>query len=207
MADPHWEYLLGFYHQLALKLLSGKLTPAQFAKALALKHLQIEERADYDGLLPAFLNNNGFAKALKRELAAIKRIPSLSGTLIAFDIDNLKRFNDTFGHVAGDKLLKTYARVIEEEVGIQDLKGRLGGDEFAVFVAGGDISEAKQLAGRIAERIGQEVKREFPKLEWKQTVSAGISVARKKDTALSLRRRVDQALYKAKKAKGKVVVA
>lgn len=79
------------------------------------------------------MNNNGFAKNLAQVLKPLQR-HDRSGSLLTMDIDHLKRFNDNMGHPAGDKLIRTYAQVIEKQVRISDLKAREGGDEMAVLL-------------------------------------------------------------------------
>lgn len=206
MQTQHEKYLYNRYLKLGQKLARGKITPEGFAKKQTKAHLELEERVDHDGLVTSFLNHHGFLKLLARFIKISERIPDFSGSLLAFDVDNLKKFNDKFGHLAGDKLLKTYAGVIERETRQADLRGRAGGDEFMVFLVGTDEAGANLVAERIRIGIVDEVKRVFPKVSWQQTVSCGISQLRQKDTPEKLRQRADEALYKAKKEKDKVVV-
>lgn len=192
------------YYTLAQRLLDGKISSDQFANELAQIHLQLIQLSDRDGLVSSFLNNKGFEDALERELKVIQRF-GYQATLLALDIDHLKEFNDKLGHPSGDKLIQLYAREIEKHIRASDLKGRLGGDEFGVFLIGADLEGAKVVAERIREGIIDRVKESFPDLEWPQTVSIGLSQAKKEDSAQTLRQRADQALYQAKKERNKVV--
>lgn len=205
MSGNRQNDLINHYQKLAQELLSGTLAPAQFAEKLANLHLELEKRAYHDGLINNFLNSNGFIQTLEKWLQLIARL-EINGVLLALDIDSLKKFNDTQGHVAGDQLIKIYANVIEQQTRVSDLKGRLGGDEFAVFLVGSNIDNAQVVAERMRTGIIEEVKRAFPHLPWEQTISIGIAEAQKNESAQNLRLRADKALYEAKKERNKVVI-
>lgn len=202
----HKEYLLAYYLNIAQKLISGAVSKEQFAEELTQIHLSLERKVYQDGLVETFLNNIGFTNALERELKLIKRA-NLSGTLLALDIDHLKKFNDSMGHIKGDKLIKTYAQIISQHIRQSDLKGRLGGDEFAVFLIGSSGADAKIVAERVRVDIIEAVRTNFPNLPWEQTISIGIAEFLHSDDTQSLRARADGALYEAKKERNKVVVA
>lgn len=203
--NPHQQYLFDHYQDLAEKLLNKKISPEQFAKEQTELHLKLEELADHDGLAKNFLNNQGFAKALERALKLNQRI-KIPASLLALDIDHLKKFNDSMGHIAGDKLIKLYASVIEKETRTSDLKGRVGGDEFTVFLANTNVDGAKVVAERIRAQIIKKVAALFHNLSWQQTISIGIAEAKRDDTAQTLRQRADQALYQAKEERDRVVI-
>ncbi|MBI4036620.1 GGDEF domain-containing protein [Candidatus Daviesbacteria bacterium] len=203
--DQHKKYLLKHYQTLATKLLHQTITREEFAGKLTKTHLDLEKRADHDGLVKDFLNNQGFSQELEREMAHLKRLAQ-PGTLLALDIDQLKRFNDHLGHVAGDKLIKAYALVIDSASRTSDLKGRLGGDEFALFLVGANIDDAKDVAERIRTSITAQIAKNFPKFPWQQTISIGITQMKDGDGAESLRERADKALSEAKKERNKIVL-
>ncbi|MGP9813862.1 GGDEF domain-containing protein [Rhodopseudomonas sp. NSM] len=104
---------------------------AQLAAALA----QIDElraSADTDFLL-GISNRRGFERELARALAYIKRYGA-GGALVVLDVDRLKPVNDTYGHAAGDVVLKAVVDALLRHVRSSDLIGRLGGDEFALLL-------------------------------------------------------------------------
>ena len=206
-ADTHYDYLATYYQNLAQQLLAGEISAEQFTSEQVKIHLAMEKRVFQDGLIESFLNNIGFTSFLDRELELLKRTPHLTGTLMALDIDHLKRFNDSLGHVEGDKLIKIYAQVIAQNSRESDTKGRLGGDEFAVFLIGSNVADARAVAERIRVDIIEETKRNFPQLSWEQTISIGLTQVKNEDTVAFLRQRADNALYEAKKEKNKVVTA
>ena len=193
------------YQTLAQQLIAGTLTIDQFVAQQAALHAQLESRADYDGLITYFFNIQGFTKSLDKYLMILKRI-NLTGSLLALDVDNFKRFNDTKGHPAGDELLKLYAQIITRESRESDLKGRLGGDEFSMFLVGSGTQGAQIVAERIRLGIVASVKQLFPDLGWEQTVSIGIAEYHPQDSVKSLREKADQALYKAKETRNTTVI-
>lgn len=103
---------------------------------------ELQAWADTDFLLDIF-NRRGFERELARALAYIRRY-SGSGALIMLDVDRLKPINDTFGHAAGDAVLKGIVAVLMRNVRSSDVVGRLGGDEFGVLLW--NLDEANALA-------------------------------------------------------------
>ncbi|NYE58739.1 diguanylate cyclase [Carboxydothermus ferrireducens] len=76
-------------------------------------------------------------------------------SVIMIDLDNFKKFNDMFGHRAGDQIIKTTAKIIKSSVRKNDLVFRYGGDEFAVLLPATDYQTALNVAQRISEKIKQ----------------------------------------------------
>ncbi len=123
--------------------------------------------------------------------------------LLFIDLDNFKRINDTFGHPAGDKVLRSIASVLVKEAEVEDIVGRVGGDEFVFFAAlqNGDTQEVREKALMIADRI-----RQVP-IDEKgcSTVSGSIGIAiapRDGQEYYTLVTKADMGLYKVK-ANGK----
>ena len=116
------------------------------------------------------------------------------------DLDDFKHINDRFGHDAGDSALKAVSAVIRASIGAYDCAGRWGGDEFALLMPGTDCQMAARLAASIRNAI-----RALRVLPDKAKISTSIGIAEgiPGDTASSLFRRADRALYEAKAAKGK----
>jgi diguanylate cyclase (GGDEF)-like protein len=103
------------------------------ALAQAVAHIeQLQASADTDFLLE-IPNRRGFERELSRAIAYIKRYHG-SGALIMLDVDRLKPINDTFGHAAGDQVLKAIVAVLGRQIRSSDVIGRLGGDEFALLL-------------------------------------------------------------------------
>ncbi|TWP49655.1 GGDEF domain-containing protein [Lentzea tibetensis] len=87
-----------------------------------------------------------------RELVRARRISSTLGILI-LDLDHFKQINDTYGHLAGDKVLRVVADTIKSVVRTYDMVGRFGGEEFAVLLPGVTTDEARTTAERIRFEI------------------------------------------------------
>lgn len=125
--------------------------------------------------------------------------------LIVMDIDRFKSINDTYGHQAGDEVLKHLARVVTSSVGPHDICCRYGGEEFVVLLPLATVPEALITAERI--RAAFET-RENP-LGIPITVSSGIAhYPSHAPSAEMLFQRADHALYRAKEAgKNRTIVA
>jgi diguanylate cyclase (GGDEF)-like protein/putative nucleotidyltransferase with HDIG domain len=119
--------------------------------------------------------------------------------LLFVDVDHFKRVNDTFGHEAGDKVLKTVAARLREAIGVDDFCGRYGGEEFVVALPGAGITEAES----VGERIRSKMERTAMPVEGTVTVSVGVAVfdpSRPDPDVETLLGRADAALYQAKSA-------
>ena len=107
---------------------------------------ELEAAADTDFLLE-IPNRRGFERELARAVAYMKRYRA-SGALIVLDVDRLKPINDSFGHGAGDEVLKAIAATLTRQVRASDVVGRLGGDEFVLLLwnLSGTDAKAKAVA-------------------------------------------------------------
>ncbi len=141
-------------------------------------------------VLTGIANRRAFGARLESECARSKREHSPL-SLIMLDVDHFKSLNDTYGHQAGDEILKLMGALLSSTSRTTDLVARYGGEEFAVILANADQTAAKEAAERLRGRI--EAAR------WPHravTVSAGIaSWGSGGDSASELVRRADQALY------------
>ena len=118
-------------------------------------------------------------------------------SVMMLDIDHFKKVNDTYGHLAGDFILKEVANIIKSTIRSSDACGRFGGEEFIILLPNTKLSGAMKLAERIRENI-QNHKFIFNDIKVPITVSIGITSASKNDSIYSLIQRVDEALYEAK---------
>lgn len=123
-----------------------------------------------------------------------------------FDLDRFKSVNDTFGHAAGDRVLRRFGEIVRREIRLTDVACRYGGEEFAVLFA----ESTSASASAVAERIRRALKREA--FEWegkpfRATVSAGIAGSGETSERAELLFHADKALYSAKeKGRNRVVV-
>ena len=173
--------------------------------ALAMGHVLRQKREIESKLaeahtdsLTGLANRRAFDTELSRRLSQRQR----QGTplcLMIIDIDRFKSFNDRFGHLQGDSILKEVANTLVASARHMDFVARLGGDEFAVILPGSDLDESSRAAERFRTaiydtRFGEKVE------EHSLTISSGAAQAQINDDVLSLIKRADSALYAAKDA-------
>jgi diguanylate cyclase (GGDEF)-like protein len=135
---------------------ADKLTIRRLKAQLARAQARIEElqaSAETDFLLD-ILNRRGFERELARALAFIKRYRA-TGALVVLDVDRLKPINDTYGHAAGDEVLKAIVAALSGQVRASDVIGRLGGDEFAVLLWNLSETDARAKAAALEEMIDE----------------------------------------------------
>ncbi len=149
--------------------------------------------------LTGLLNRRYFQERLAEEIERAKR-HQLSLSLIMADIDDFKSYNDTFGHLAGDEILKSMANTFRRTVRTIDVVARFGGEEFTIILP----QTRKEAAAAIAERVRKEVERMSFKREealprGKLTLSLGLaSFPEDAQDLTDLINNADKALYGAK---------
>jgi diguanylate cyclase (GGDEF)-like protein/PAS domain S-box-containing protein len=142
--------------------------------------------------LTGLANRRQFEQALR-----ICADSGAGGCVALFDLDHFKRVNDSFGHAAGDEVLRTFARIGRTMLRASDTLARFGGEEFALVLPGASIATAEMVCGRLAAEISRSVI-EVGKARILVTTSIGIATLGP-DTELALRK-ADRALYEAKGA-------
>ncbi|MCQ2738882.1 MAG: GGDEF domain-containing protein [bacterium] len=146
-------------------------------------------------------NRRQFETRLGQEVAIAKRqCNPLCAMMI--DIDFFKKVNDTYGHAAGDEVLRTVASVIKDNLRESDIPSRYGGEEFAILLPFTKPDEAKIVGERLRQAV--EDKNiivnldDLSKQNIKVTISMGISQYNGNETGENLFERADKALYEAK---------
>ena len=176
-----------------LQALSNQLAVAM-ANARAVR--QLEEMATTDGLTGC-LNKRALFDQMEQKLMAAQRF-GRKLSLIVTDLDHFKAVNDTYGHAAGDRVLKELGGVLRRVKRETDLVARFGGEEFCVLCEETDARGARLLAERVREELEKtEVLTELGPLK----VTASLGVATFPDhasTAADLFVQGDKALYEAK---------
>lgn len=169
---------------------------------LAVAHAKIDELqawVDTDFLLNIY-NRRGFERELGRAVAYITRYQA-AGALIVLDVDRLKPINDTYGHAAGDMVLKGVVAVLMRHIRSSDVVGRLGGDEFALLLWNLSEDDARAKASALEQAI-DSLTFMFKGRAVTAGASTGIAMLRPMaDAALALEH-ADQAMY-ARKAERK----
>lgn len=102
--------------------------------------------------LTGLKNRRGFREGFDREIETCKRL-GLSGLLVMIDMDNFKAINDTYGHLAGDAVLKLVARTLAGEVRKSDIAARVGGDEFVLMLSNTSKEKAVTRAQMISWQL------------------------------------------------------
>ncbi len=169
--------------------------------ALALRNAmlfrEVKTKADHDGLTRIH-NRQSFDERIADELKRHQRYRHSLG-LLMFDLDHFKSINDTFGHLAGDMVLKEVGLIIDESCRETDFAARYGGEEFVIILPHTNEDQAWVLAERLRRRIESKV---FQYADRTFQVTASIGVAALVPGALEKReelvRSADQALYLAK---------
>jgi len=160
---------------------------------------RLEDEASTDPLTRA-MNRRGFMALLERAAGA-----GAPFSLVMFDIDHFKSVNDTWGHDAGDAVLRETAALVRAGVRETDTLARWGGEEFMVLSRHPDPDRARQMAERLREAVADHA---FSGVDRAVTASFGVAAAAPGQALEALIRRVDAALYRAKESgRNKVVVA
>jgi diguanylate cyclase (GGDEF)-like protein len=172
--------------QLTVNLVSSALVwvavseaPAWLADDLRAARIETERLAATDPLT-GLANRRHWDEQLPKVLES-----GPSGVVLLIDLDHFKRFNDAYGHLAGDDMLVAFARAIEDALPESAIAARWGGEEFAVAVA--DRVDARAAADAIRASVPLA-----------QTCSIGMAEHRPGETTVELIQRADDALYAAK---------
>jgi len=149
--------------------------------------------------LTACLNRRGLDQVLNQAVSAASRVGGEIAVL-AIDIDHFKKINDTFGHLAGDAILRELAELLAQSSRGGDVVARVGGEEVIMLLPGAD----NETAGVVAERVMKAVRaHSFRTARGHQRITVSIGVAcehvRDDHVAGALRARADEALYVAKR--------
>ena len=115
---------------------------------------EVEKTADQDSLVP-LLNRRAFVRELTRYIAFTGRY-NTPASLIYFDLNHLKKTNDTLGHAAGDAVLSHFSSVLLTHVRDSDCVGRLGGDEFAILLSHANQDQASNKADLLADALHKD---------------------------------------------------
>jgi diguanylate cyclase (GGDEF)-like protein len=143
------------FFALILILLFSVLSFREYSTKIENDKRAAEYKAIHDGLTGLF-NQKYFKESLEKEISRSKRYKR-PVSLIMCDIDYFKKFNDNYGHLSGDKVLKTVADIIQSNVRTFDIVARYGGEEFAVLLMEAGFEEARSVAERLKTLTDQAV--------------------------------------------------
>jgi diguanylate cyclase len=143
-------------------------------------------------------NRMAYEERLAHEVAVWRRNKSPLAMLV-WDLDNFKQINDTYGHQAGDKVLRVIGRTLAERPRESDFVGRYGGEEFVMLLVGSPMEQVVQVAEQVREEVANQQFHSESKQRIAVTISCGISEFREGDTPEAVFQRADKALYQAKR--------
>ena len=178
--------LTRIFFAVLLALLLGLMTYREYSAKIDQKKRIAEYQAIHDGLTGLYTHKH-FKEQLEKEVSRAQRYKRPL-SLVMCDIDFFKKFNDTYGHLMGDEILRTVSRIISDNIRTSDVVARYGGEEFAILLIETGHKEAQSVARRlknlldqsieVAERIKGKVESAHIDLESKSvgvTLSMGLS--------------------------------
>ena len=155
---------------------------------------RIGELAIRDELTGAY-NRRYLMEALVREQSRAERLGAPFAVCL-IDVDRFKSINDSFGHAAGDSVLKEFARLVPPELRAVDVHGRFGGEEFLVILPGTDLAGAQACAERMRAKTEATAFAGVPRV----TITVGVATYAMKEPVSAILGRADKALYEGKNA-------
>ena len=179
--------------------------------AMAQANLRLRERLHHlsvrDGLTGLF-NRRYMEETLWREFKNAERTHDATG-VIMIDVDYFKKFNDSYGHEAGDQVLIGLAAMLRSKLRAADVVCRYGGEEFVIIMPGTTLEQALKRAELICRSVENEMRIDFHGQTFRVTISVGVAAfpqhGRTTDQVLFA---ADKALYKGKESgRNKVVAA
>lgn len=181
--------------ELALRI-KRVLREAEVKKAHKDRLNELEKLSITDALTGLY-NSRHFFSQIKTEIKRYNRYARALSLLI-LDIDFFKDYNDTFGHLEGDKVLNKTGKTINSCLRSMDTAFRYGGEEFAILLPETKLKEACVAGARIKDNIRSQVFEPEPGEKQLITVSIGVTELLKGEDFRSFIRRADKALYKSK---------
>gem|GEM_PF-804153 len=158
---------------------------------------QTLDLARMDGLTCMF-NRRHLMERLAQEIDRAERYQN-SLSLMILDMDKFKSFNDAYGHIKGDELLKAFSSILKDTVRTSDIAGRYGGEEFCVVLPNTSIKGAALIAERIRKAVeGLAIPMAEGQPAAGRTVSVGVTEFSSGDSLEKLLAAADAALYRAK---------
>lgn len=200
---PVLEFISVFGY-LSLAILFSSISSYSLGKYMRLDYVNkqyFKELSTKDSLTNTF-NRLKFNQSLRNEVQVARRYGN-TFSLIMFDIDHFKQFNDENGHIFGDMVLVEIANLVNESVREVDVFARWGGEEFVILLPQTNCQEASALA----ERLRKTICKESMMKGFALTCSFGVSSFCNQDNEELIMERVDRALYKAKEKGRNIVVS
>lgn len=199
-------YEILFFSTLCIVVVNAYFFEVQRRK-LFLNELGLKKQADNDYLTGIY--NRRYLTTVSHELIKVARREKTAISILLIDIDFFKCINDTYGHCAGDEVLKLVANLLKKDRRESDVVARIGGEEFAILLPNTDRETAYEIASQIRENIEQHQFVLDGNKSLNITASIGldcVNVATDQDLDIAMNK-ADKALYKAKHSgRNKVVL-
>jgi diguanylate cyclase (GGDEF)-like protein len=157
---------------------------------------KLQKLAITDGLTKLY-NSRSFYTQLELEVDRFNRYKHPLALLL-LDIDNFKEYNDSYGHLEGDKVLVRFSQIIKTCLRANDSAYRYGGEEFTVILPETNGDEAKTVAQRIRSSLEAEKYKPVPGKVARITISIGVTQCYPKEELSTFIRRADKAMYLSK---------
>jgi diguanylate cyclase len=181
--------------------LEARLNASKQEITLLQQNLETVRNESLTDPLTSLANRKFFDQALAAAIEqALARDAPLS--LMMTDVDHFKKFNDSYGHLIGDQVLRLVAMAVKHNVKGQDTAARYGGEEFAVVLPNTVLRSAITVADHIRRAVMSKelMKRSTGEHLGRVTISVGVATLHRGDTAQSLIDRADKCLYAAKRS-------
>jgi len=169
------SYTANSFDRADLELLASLGQHVTLALENTVRHAQVEQQARLDSLTGVYNHGYFLDQLAERAKEASEMNTPLS--LIMLDIDYFKQYNDTYGHLVGDRILEALCIAVRHNIKQNDAIGRWGGEEFAISLPGADGTQAIRVAKRISQTLGNiRVENLDQKTVPIPTISQGIAV-------------------------------
>lgn len=167
-------------------------------RTLEIANKRLETVANYDSLT-GILNRASLIQRMRLEASRASEDGSpLCGIMI--DVDHFKNINDSFGHLAGDAVLRNLGKCLRSQLRKDDFAGRYGGEEFFLILTGTDIDQALSIAGRIRTAVKELSVVTDNQERLSITISSGVTLYRLGENISEWIARADAAMYRSKES-------
>lgn len=196
----------GVFNAEDLNLLESFISNVAIAieRSILFKQTEKLQKLSITDHLTGIYNRRYLNRRLSEEITRYNRYKH-PFSFMMLDLDKFKEYNDTFGHIAGDNLLKNLAHVMEKSLRTIDIAARFGGDEFVTIFPQTPKIDAIQISNRLKEKIDKSLSEH--NIEMPLSISVGLATfPDDASSIMELIEKTDQALYLAKKGGGNRVV-